>query len=46
MEKGGGKEWKEIEVLDTIIIKCIIISSSYSGQLVLSHPAGGLIVDT
>ena len=41
-EEGGG-----IEVQVTIIMKCIIISSrNYSGLLVLSHPMGGLIIDT
>ena len=41
VEEGG-----EIEVVVTVVIKCIIISSkSYSGLLVLSHPAGGLIID-
>ena len=40
-KKGGGEEF---EVLVTDIMKCIISSSSYSGLLVLSHPAGGLTI--
>ena len=42
---GGRGEGTEVQV--TVITKCIIISSrSYSGLFVLSHPTGGLIIDT
>ena len=45
--KGGGGRGEGIEVQVTVITKCIIIRSrSFSGLLVLSHPTGGLIIDT
>ena len=45
--EGRWGEGGDIEVQVTVITKCVIISSrSYGGLLVLSHPTGGLIIDT